>query len=67
MISCEGIRCPDCGHERLLAFSCRGRWFCPSCHGKRTIFSLRFMNFFGSLHLWNAIDSVSPGVRQSRL
>ncbi len=22
------IRCPDCHHEFLLAFSCRGRWFC---------------------------------------
>jgi len=28
------IRCPDCRHEYLLAFSCRGRWFCPSCHAK---------------------------------
>ncbi|WP_234981209.1 transposase zinc-binding domain-containing protein [Desulfopila aestuarii] len=25
------IRCPDCHHEYLLAFSCRGRWFYPSC------------------------------------
>jgi hypothetical protein len=31
------IRCenPDCGHEMLLAFSCHGRYFCPSCHAKR--------------------------------
>jgi hypothetical protein len=21
------VRCPDCHHEFLLAFSCRGRWF----------------------------------------
>ena len=21
------VRCPDCRHEFLLAFSCRGRWF----------------------------------------
>lgn len=21
------VRCPDCKHEYLLAFSCRGRWF----------------------------------------
>jgi hypothetical protein len=28
------VRCtnPDCRHEHLLAFSCKGRWFCPSCH-----------------------------------
>jgi len=29
------IRCPDCGQERLLMFSCRTRGFCPSCHAKR--------------------------------
>jgi hypothetical protein len=31
------VRCPDCHHEYLLAFSCRGRWFCPSCHGKKVV------------------------------
>jgi ribosomal protein S27E len=29
------IRCPDCGEEHLLMFSCRTRGFCPSCHAKR--------------------------------
>ena len=29
------IRCPDCGEDRLLMFSCRTRSFCPSCHSKR--------------------------------
>ncbi len=29
------IRCPDCGEERLLLFSCKTRGFCPSCHAKR--------------------------------
>ena len=29
------IRCDACAHEYLLAFSCRGRYFCPSCHAKR--------------------------------
>ncbi|MBU4264333.1 MAG: transposase zinc-binding domain-containing protein [Proteobacteria bacterium] len=28
------VRCPECHYEYLLAFSCRGRWFCPSCHAK---------------------------------
>ena len=28
------IRCPDCGYERLLAFSCKSR-FCPSCQARR--------------------------------
>ena len=29
------FRCPDCGHERLLAFTCKGRHFCPACHQRR--------------------------------
>lgn len=29
------IRCPDCGAERLLMFSCKTRGFCPTCHAKR--------------------------------
>ena len=31
------VRCPDCGHEFFVAFSCRGRCFCPSCHQKRAL------------------------------
>ena len=29
------VRCGDCGAEFLLAFSCKCRYFCPSCHAKR--------------------------------
>jgi len=29
------VRCDECAHEYLLAFSCKGRYFCPSCHAKR--------------------------------
>jgi Transposase zinc-binding domain len=25
------LRCADCGHEKLVAFSCKRRGFCPSC------------------------------------
>ena len=28
-------RCADCGHERLIAFSCKGRGICPSCNVRR--------------------------------
>jgi len=28
------VRCPSCGHERLVAFSCKGR-LCPSCWSRR--------------------------------
>jgi len=31
------IRCPDCGEERLLMFSCKTRGFCPSCRGQMRI------------------------------
>jgi hypothetical protein len=27
-----GIRCGECGHDLLPAFSCKTRYFCPSCH-----------------------------------
>ncbi len=29
------IHCAACGHDRLVAFSCKGRGFCPSCGGRR--------------------------------
>ena len=29
------VRCVDCGFDRLLAFSCKGRAVCPSCRGRR--------------------------------
>jgi hypothetical protein len=28
-------RCPDCGHDFLVAFSCKGRTICPSCNARR--------------------------------
>ena len=29
------LQCTSCRHERLVAFSCKGRGFCPSCGGRR--------------------------------
>src|SRR5512145_2145904 len=29
------VRCDHCKTERLVAFSCKGRGFCPSCGGRR--------------------------------
>jgi len=29
------FRCSDCAREILVAFSCKGRGFCPSCCGRR--------------------------------
>ncbi len=31
------LRCGDCGHSCILAFSCKARYFCPSCHQKRVL------------------------------
>ncbi len=32
----HGFVCDACAHEYLLAFSCKCRYFCPSCHAKRS-------------------------------
>ena len=29
------LRCGDCGHDKLVAFSCKRRGFCPSCGAQR--------------------------------
>ena len=29
------VRCPECRAEFLVAFRCKGRQFCPSCHARR--------------------------------
>ena len=29
------LRCADCGHDKLVAFSCKRRGFCPSCGARR--------------------------------
>ncbi len=31
------VKCGECCHEYLLAFSCKRRLFCPSCHQKRVV------------------------------
>ena len=31
------LHCPDCGHEFLLAFTCKQRGLCTSCHQRRTL------------------------------
>jgi len=29
------LRCGDCGHDKIVAFSCKRRGFCPSCGARR--------------------------------
>ena len=31
------IYCDACAHDYLLAYSCKTRYFCPSCHQKRVL------------------------------
>ena len=31
------LHCTECNKDYLLAFSCKGRWFCPSCHQKKVL------------------------------
>ncbi|MFC1652818.1 transposase, partial [Planctomycetota bacterium] len=31
------VRCPHCKHEMFVAYSCKQRCTCPSCHQKRTL------------------------------
>jgi hypothetical protein len=45
------FRCAACGLDRLVAFSCKGRGFCPSCGGRRMAER--------AAHL---VDDVFPGV-----
>jgi len=44
-------KCSSCGHEKLVAFSCKKRGFCPSCGGRRMS--------EGAAHL---VDNVIPEV-----
>jgi len=38
------VKCPDCDKQYVLAFSCRGRWFCPSCHQKKVLLFGEFIS-----------------------
>jgi hypothetical protein len=35
------VRCPDCRREMFVAFSCKQRCACPSCHQKRALLTAR--------------------------
>ena len=37
------VRCADCAHEKLVAFSCKRRGFCPSCGARRMAESAAFL------------------------
>lgn len=31
------VRCGECGHDTLIAYSCKGRGVCPSCTTRRMV------------------------------
>ncbi len=31
------VECSKCQERYLVSFSCKGRWFCPSCHQKKVL------------------------------
>ena len=37
------VRCADCAHEKLVAFSCKRRGFCPSCGTRRMAESAAYL------------------------
>jgi hypothetical protein len=41
-------RCGECGAERLIAFSCKGRGVCPSCNTRRMVEVAAHLHRFGS-------------------
>src|SRR4029453_15393643 len=46
------LRCGECGHDKLLAFSCKRRGFCPSCGARRM-----------SQPAAHVVDNIIPHVR----
>jgi hypothetical protein len=39
----QRVRCVDCAHEKLVAFSCKRRGFCPSCGARRMAESAAYL------------------------
>lgn len=37
------LRCPDCHHEYLLAFTCKQRGLCAACHQRRVLTEAPFI------------------------
>ena len=54
------VRCPECRHEFLVAFSCKARWFCPP-HQKKVLF---FGEFLAGDVLARSPSPLDPGPAQ---
>ena len=57
------ILCPDCSREYLLAFSCKTRYFCPSCQAKRVAAFVEWVSVHLSPRLCpHPLSGLLPGV-----
>ena len=54
------IKCKGCNNEVLLCFSCKGRYFCPSCHQKRVLMFGEWINYLLSTLLTFHINPQGP-------
>jgi hypothetical protein len=57
------LRCGDCGHEKLVAFSCKRRGFCPSCGARRMAETAAHLLLFPIPMRWDSL--LLPSVRLS--
>ena len=61
------IYCENCKKSMLLPFSCKGRWFCPSCHEKSKIPAAKCVGEGAALrrvhHRHNCLPGTAPSVR----
>ena len=60
------FRCDDCGLDRLVPFSCKGRGYCPSCGGRLRLIALIedasvIERILRHLHLPTEIPAPRPG------
>lgn len=53
------VRCTDCHAEKLVAFSCKRRGFCPSCGARRMAESAALWDFTG----WASIATPDRGAK----
>jgi len=60
------VRCQDCGHEYLLAYSSKRRHFCPSCHQKRVVEFGQWLCSQG-LKMFKAEGKISDAVIENML
>jgi len=49
------VHCGACGRDRIVAFSCKGRGFCPSCLGRRMADT--------AAHLVDRVLPAAPGLQ----